>query len=78
MTGLVTAAVGHDAWVGRYDELNDAVELEEPVIRQFLGSLPFSRALDVACGIGRHGAYLAARGHAVTGVDISYGILHSQ
>ena len=30
---------------------------------------PGSRVLDVACGAGRHMRWLAAQGHAVTGVD---------
>lgn len=32
---------------------------------------PGSRALDVACGKGRHSRFLAARGFDVTGIDIS-------
>jgi SAM-dependent methyltransferase len=32
---------------------------------------PGSRALDVPCGAGRHAIELAARGHRLTGVDIS-------
>jgi SAM-dependent methyltransferase len=30
---------------------------------------PAGRALDVACGAGRHMRWLASQGHAVTGVD---------
>ena len=36
-----------------------------------LGLHPGSRVLDVPCGSGRHALALAARGHRVTGVDIS-------
>jgi cyclopropane fatty-acyl-phospholipid synthase-like methyltransferase len=34
-----------------------------------------SRILDVGCGTGRHAVELARRGHQVTGVDISSGML---
>jgi cyclopropane fatty-acyl-phospholipid synthase-like methyltransferase len=34
-----------------------------------------SRILDVGCGTGRHAVELARRGHRVTGVDISSGML---
>lgn len=36
-----------------------------------LGLAPRSRVLDVPCGSGRHAVALAAKGHAVVGVDIS-------
>jgi ubiquinone/menaquinone biosynthesis C-methylase UbiE len=45
------------------------------VTRGILDTLPPGTALDAACGTGRHAAYLAARGHAVTGVDGSAGML---
>lgn len=34
---------------------------------------PGARVLDVACGAGRHLAWFAARGHAVTGIDLDTG-----
>jgi len=40
-------------------------------IEKHLGLTPGSRILDVPCGSGRHSLALAARGHRVTGVDIS-------
>jgi cyclopropane fatty-acyl-phospholipid synthase-like methyltransferase len=36
---------------------------------------PGSRILDMGCGTGRHAVELARRGHQVTGVDISSGML---
>ncbi len=40
-------------------------------VEQRLGLIRGSRILDVPCGSGRHSLALAARGHRVTGVDIS-------
>lgn len=44
--------------------LNPAAELVP-----FLEKLPPGRALDLACGSGRHSSWLADRGWQVTGVD---------
>ena len=74
-TGPVTTATGYDAWARHYDEPNDLIELEEPVVRDMLNGLPVGTALDAACGTGRHAAYLASRGHTVIGVDVSAGML---
>ena len=65
----ITAAEGYDVWAGSYDGPNDLIDLEEPVIRPIIDRLAGRPALDAACGSGRHAAYLAARGHAVIGVD---------
>ncbi|SBT39457.1 class I SAM-dependent methyltransferase [Micromonospora auratinigra] len=63
---------GYRSWSATYDRPgNPMVELEEPVVRGFLADLPPGRALDAACGTGRHAAWLAGRGHRVTGVDSS-------
>ncbi len=70
-TRPVTTAEGYDAWASHYDEPNDLVEMEQPVVREILASLPTGTALDAACGTGRHAAYLASLGHTVIGVDIS-------
>ncbi|MEM7098732.1 MAG: class I SAM-dependent methyltransferase [Pseudomonadota bacterium] len=45
------------------------LQLQLPQIVEFLGT--GGRALDVACGSGRNSIYLAERGFAVEGVDIS-------
>ncbi|RYG40492.1 class I SAM-dependent methyltransferase, partial [bacterium] len=37
---------------------------------------PGSHFLDVGCGTGRHAVELAKRGHRVTGIDISAGMLN--
>ncbi|MYE13181.1 MAG: methyltransferase domain-containing protein [Gammaproteobacteria bacterium] len=46
-------------------------EHPSPWLLDCLPGAPMGRALDVACGAGRNALYLAARGYAVTGVDIS-------
>jgi ubiquinone/menaquinone biosynthesis C-methylase UbiE len=74
-TRPITTEEGYDAWAIRYDEPNDLVELEQPVVRKILDDMPPGAALDAACGTGRHAAYLASRGHKVIGVDISAGML---
>jgi ubiquinone/menaquinone biosynthesis C-methylase UbiE len=70
-TRPVTTADGYDAWAANYDQPNDLIDLEQPVVRGILDSLPVGTALDAACGTGRHAAYLASLGHVVIGVDVS-------
>src|SRR5713226_5528512 len=41
------------------------------IVRELLPLLPAGRALDIACGTGRHALFLAARGQHVTAVDFS-------
>jgi len=70
VTEEVDARTGYGVWSERYDDPgNPIVGLEEPVVRELVGSLPPGRTLDAACGTGRHAAHLAARGHDVVGVD---------
>src|SRR5580704_18299042 len=70
VTRPVTIAEGYAAWSGGYDEPNDLIDAEQPVMRRILDELPAGTALDAACGTGRHAAYLSSLGHAVIGVDI--------
>jgi 2-polyprenyl-3-methyl-5-hydroxy-6-metoxy-1,4-benzoquinol methylase len=42
-----------------------------PELMNLLGPLPPGRALDLACGAGRHARWLAAHGWDVTAVDIA-------
>lgn len=72
----VDAVTGYAAWADTYDALpNPLIRVEEPVVRRLLDAAPPGRALDAACGTGRHAAYLAAHGHRVTGVDGSPAML---
>ena len=66
---LLTA---YGSWSRRYDEPgNPIIGLEEPEVWGLLDALPPGRALDAACGTGRHAARLVAAGHTVIGVDQS-------
>ena len=61
---------GYARWATSYDEAaNPLIRVEEPVVRAMIDRVPKGRALDAACGTGRHTAYLASRGHRVSGVD---------
>jgi ubiquinone/menaquinone biosynthesis C-methylase UbiE len=63
---------GYARWAETYDRPgNPLVTREQPVVWELLDALPPGRALDAACGTGRHAAHLVERGHDVTGVDSS-------
>jgi len=72
----VDSVTGYASWADTYDVLpNPLIEVEEPAVRQLVTDAPPGRALDAACGTGRHAAFLATRGHRVTGVDTSPAML---
>jgi SAM-dependent methyltransferase len=63
-------------WESRYGE--PPAEGERPpshFLAEHLTRLPRGRALDVACGDGRHALYLARRGWRVDAVDFSHAAL---
>jgi SAM-dependent methyltransferase len=61
---------GYARWAATYDRPgNPLVTVEQPLVWGLLDALPPGRALDAACGTGRHTAHLLERGHEVTGVD---------
>ncbi|MEV4620000.1 hypothetical protein AB0J74_14995 [Asanoa sp. NPDC049573] len=62
--GETDTVAGYRIWARTYDEPgNPLIDVEEPVVRGILAGLPAGRALDAACGTGRHAALLAAAGH---------------
>ncbi len=66
------AAAGYAIWSDSYDEPgNPIIAIEERVIGQLIEPLPAARALDAACGTGRHARQLIARGHTVSGIDLT-------
>jgi hypothetical protein len=55
---------GYRAWSPRYDEPgNPIIAIEEPALRSLIEDLPPGRALDAACGTGRHARRLVDLGH---------------
>jgi ubiquinone/menaquinone biosynthesis C-methylase UbiE len=66
---------GYTRWAPQYDGPNPAIATETPIVDQMLQALPRGRALDAACGTGRHAATLAALGHDVVGVDANDAML---
>ncbi len=72
----ITTREGYDQWASFYDEPgNQLLDIEQPIVREILDSVPVGVALDAGCGTGRHTAYLASLGHKVIGVDNSPGML---
>jgi ubiquinone/menaquinone biosynthesis C-methylase UbiE len=66
----LTVEEGYRTWAESYDEPgNGLVDVESAIVHRLLDRLPPGRALDAACGTGRHAAHLASRGHEVVGVD---------
>jgi SAM-dependent methyltransferase len=63
---------GYALWSDSYDQPgNLIVALEQAVVHELIQSVPPGRALDAACGTGRHAAHLARLGHLVLGVDLT-------
>jgi ubiquinone/menaquinone biosynthesis C-methylase UbiE len=73
---LRPTAEGYTAWAETYDQAaNPILHLEGPVMAELFASLEPGRALDAACGTGRHAAVLARLGHEVVGVDANPAML---
>ena len=68
---------GYREWAANYDGPNPLIAAEEPSVRPLLDRYAGAgkRALDAACGTGRHAAYLVGRGCVTTGVDQSAAML---
>jgi len=71
----IDTVTGYSRWAPSYDDWNPLIEVEQPAVRRVLGTIEAGDALDAATGTGRHAAFLAARGHRVTGVDSSDAML---
>lgn len=68
-------ASGYEAWAPVYDGPNPAIETEQPIVHDMIRALPVGRALDAACGTGRHAGFLAELGHDTVGVDATDAML---
>ena len=68
---------GYAEWAESYDGPNPMIDLEEAVVTPMLARLaaPGVRALDAACGTGRHARLLDSLGCATTGIDQSEAML---
>lgn len=72
LTSEAHARDGYRSWASRYDEPgNPIIALEEPAVWSLIDPLPLGRALDAACGTGRHARHLLELGHDVVGVDLT-------
>ena len=58
-------------WDRRYREGEHTNEMPHPLVTQFASGITSGRALDMACGTGRHALWLAEHGWEVTAVDNS-------
>ncbi|MEO6724903.1 MAG: methyltransferase domain-containing protein, partial [Blastocatellia bacterium] len=58
-------------WDDRYKHGDHTNHDPHPLVVRFASQLEPGRALDIACGTGRHALYLAERGWQVTAVDSS-------
>src|SRR5262245_66612173 len=58
-------------WDNRYRAGEHINDQPHPLITKFASKLSSGRALDIACGTGRHALWLAERGWRVTAVDSS-------
>jgi ubiquinone/menaquinone biosynthesis C-methylase UbiE len=63
---------GYRRWAACYDEPgNPIIGLEQPVVWSMIDRFPLGRALDAACGTGRHARHLVELGHDVVGIDLT-------
>lgn len=69
---IVDPSSGYRRWSQTYDSPgNPLIEVEQPVVWSVFESMPPGKALDAACGSGRHARRLVELGHQVVGVDSS-------
>ncbi len=71
-TPEVDAATGYAIWSDSYDEPgNPVIAIEQATVTGLLEAAPLGRALDAACGTGRHARTLVDIGHQVSGIDLT-------
>jgi SAM-dependent methyltransferase len=71
-TAEADAHIGYGSWADSYDEPgNPIIALEQPAVWSVLDSFVPGRALDAACGTGRHARRLVDLGHQVIGIDLT-------
>ncbi len=72
----LSVADGYTAWARVYDDMENAlIRAEEQLVESLTRDLPVGRALDAACGTGRHAARLADAGHETVGIDATPAML---
>ena len=72
LTSEADPQTGYRSWSSSYDEPgNPIIALEEPAVWSLLEAVPPGRALDAACGTGRHARHLVELGHDVVGIDLT-------
>src|SRR5438128_453344 len=68
---MVSRVAMMEHWNERYRRGEHANDEPHPLVAKFASALPAGRALDVACGVGRHAIWLAQHGWTVAAVDYS-------
>ncbi len=69
---------GYGRWATTYDAPgNPLISAEQPAVWELLERAAPGRALDAACGTGRHAQRLVELGHEVVGVDATPGMLET-
>ena len=72
LTSEADAKDGYRSWAPHYDDPgNPIIALEQPAVWSLIDPLPLGRALDAACGTGRHARHLLELGHDVIGIDLT-------
>lgn len=72
LTDVEAAGRGATGWDARHLEATaPSPDDADPRVLDAIADLPAGKALDLACGTGRHSLALAARGWSVTAVDFS-------
>jgi ubiquinone/menaquinone biosynthesis C-methylase UbiE len=72
LTSEADPRTGYRSWSECYDEPgNPIIAIEESVVRSLIEPLEPGRALDAACGTGRHARHLVELGHDVLGIDLT-------